>query len=204
MALTRFTLFVALSLNLAFTRSALADPLVLTYHGWNVVLTHVWEQKPKQTMIDAIERQLDIVDHVGLKPDILQCMRAIRIVTSSPGYHSSPAHYKPSSGVDIHAGLLDPHKPIILHELLHALHDRCLRDGFNNQDIKNFFESGKAEWPAGSYLLTNNREFFAVTASVYLSGNIPRPPYSRAELHSKQPLYYQWLAKLFDNGHPRS
>jgi hypothetical protein len=33
-----------------------------------------------------------------------------------------------------------------------------------------------------TYLLTNEREFFAVTASLYLWGNVDREPYNRERL----------------------
>jgi len=46
-------------------------------------------------------------------------------------------------------------------------------------------------------VLTNNREFFAVTASLYLWGYVARPPNNRETLRLKQPYYYDWLGKLF-------
>jgi hypothetical protein len=44
--------------------------------------------------------------------------------------------------------LLDPNKPILLHEQLHAFHDQQLPPGFANADIEKFHERGKsAGWP---------------------------------------------------------
>ena len=71
-------------------------------------------------------------------------------------------------------------------------------------DIEKFYERAKgAGWPEESYMMSNHREFFATTASVYLFGDIPRPPESRKELRTRQPQYYQWLADLSDDGRPR-
>jgi hypothetical protein len=184
--------------------TAAADPLVFSYHGWQVDLTNARGAARDQEMVAAVQRQLDIVEHVGLKPEVLQFMRTIRIWADPSGASSGPGHYGRATGVDLRVKRLDPGKPIILHELLHAYHDHLVPEGFSNPDIRKFFQAGKAYWPSDSYVLSNNREFFAVTASIYLFGEIDRPPYSRAELRSKQPHYYQWLATLFDDGQPRS
>jgi hypothetical protein len=46
-------------------------------------------------------------------------------------------------------------------------------------------------------MLKNVQEFFAVTASLYLWGNVDRPPHDRKTLRDKQPIYYQWLGDQF-------
>src|SRR6202012_5444139 len=82
--------------------------------------------------------------------------------------------------------LLDRNKtrPILLHELLHAYHDRILPGGFSNPAAQSWFTQASGLYPADQYLMTNNREFFAVTASVFLSGK--DGPLSRADLKDKQ------------------
>jgi hypothetical protein len=196
---------VALAASVLAAQVARADdPLIFEYHGWHVDLTGAKGAKPAPKMIGAVKRQLDIVEHVGLKPQVLQFMRTIRIWANPNAARTGPGHYGHATGVDLRVRELDPRKPIILHELLHAYHDRQLPSGFKNPDVESFFERGKTTgWPADSYMMSNNREFFAVTASVYLFGDIPRPPESRSQLRAKQPRYYQWLAALFDDGHPR-
>jgi hypothetical protein len=52
-------------------------------------------------------------------------------------------------------------------------------------------------YPAGSYMLSNVKEYFAMTSSVFLYGLAAGEPYSRATLKSKQPLYFAWLEKQF-------
>jgi hypothetical protein len=197
-------LCIVIAINAVTVAGAAADPLVFSYHGWQVDLTNARGAAPDQEMVAAVERQLDIVEHVGLKPDVLQFMRTIRVWADPSGASFGPGHYGRATGVDLRVKRLEPNKPIILHEFLHAYHDRMVPEGFNNPDIRKFFQAGKTYWPSDSYMLSNNREFFAVTASVYLFGDIDRPPFSRAELRSKQPHFYQWLAALFDDGRPRS
>jgi hypothetical protein len=204
---TSFSKILALSLiiaiNTVLAHTAAAYPLVFGYHGWQVDLTKAKGAEADQKMVAAVKRQLDIVEQAGLKPQVLEFMRTVKIWANPAGAKSGPGHYGSSTGVDLRVKLLETDKPIILHELLHAYHDRLVPEGFKNADIKKFFELGKKFWPADSYMLSNHREFFAMTASVYLFGDIDRPPFSRAELRSKQPQYYQWLATLFDDGRPR-
>jgi hypothetical protein len=197
-------LCVALVVNALFIGIASAGPLIFEYHGWHVDLTKAKGRESDQKMIDAVKRQLEIVEHVSLKPQVLEFTRTIKIWADPAAKNQSPGHYAHAAGVDLRVRKLDPNKPIILHELLHAYHDQVLPSGFGNPEIRTFYERGKKLWPEKSYMLKNAREYFAVTASVYLFGDIKRPPYSRAQIREKQPLYYKWLADLFDDGKPRS
>jgi hypothetical protein len=76
-----------------------------------------------------------------------------------------------------------------LRELLHAYHDHVLPDGFTNDAAESWFKraSEQALYPADQYLMTNEREFFAVTASVFLSGK--DGSLIRADIKKKQPDY---------------
>ncbi|MBX5135772.1 hypothetical protein HJB79_23305 [Rhizobium lentis] len=197
-------LCAAIAISVATAGVAAADPLVFSYHGWRVDLTNARGAEPDKEMVAAVKRQLDIVEHVNLKPDVLALMRTIPIWANPAAAGFGPGHYSSKTGIDLRVRSLDPDKPIILHELLHAYNDRMLPGGFGNGDVGQFFNNGRGLWPGDSYMMSNDREFFAVTASVYLFGDIERPPYSRSQLRQKQPRYYQWLATLFDDGRPRS
>jgi hypothetical protein len=197
-------LIVGIVVGVATTDAASADPLVFEYHGWQVDLTGARGAESPAKMVAAVKRQLDIVEHVDLKPEVVQFMRTVKIWANPGNKKFGPGHYARATGVDLRVKELDAKKPIILHEFLHAYHDQKLPDGFANPDIARFFERGHGLWRDKAYMMTNRREFFAVTASVYLFGDIKRPPYSRARLRAKQPQYYQWLANLFDDGRPRT
>jgi len=96
--------------------------------------------------------------------------------------------------------LVDQNKtrPILLHELLHSYHDRILPGGFANQAVQSWFKQASEQglYPSDQYLMTNEREFFAVTASVFLSGN--DRSLVRADIKKKQPDYYTYLKWLFE------
>lgn len=184
--------------------SSRADPLIFDYRGFHVDLSSARGTMADAKMIAAVKRQIDIVEQVKLKPDVMVFMRTVKVWANPKRTGLGPGHYSRVTGVDLQMDQLDAKRPILLHELLHAYHDKQLPDGFANKDIQMFHERGMAAgWPADSYLMSNHREFFAVSASVYLFGDIPRPPESRKQLRAKQPQYYQWLADLFDSGKPR-
>jgi hypothetical protein len=88
-------------------------------------------------------------------------------------------------------------RPVLLHEMLHAYHDHILPGGFGNPAIMSWFKqaSEKKAYPADAYLMTNEKEFFAVTASVFLFGRDGSR--DRAQVKEAQPDYYRYLAWLF-------
>ena len=123
----------------------------------------------------------------------------IRVTASFVGRGS---HY--SGGSEVYLGSLAPNddRPVLLHEYMHVLHFRRMPGGVRNPDIRHFYEEALARnlYPAGSYMLSNPAEFFAMTASCYLHGTVARPPYDRATIQAQQPDYYNYLAHLFGRG----
>jgi hypothetical protein len=90
--------------------------------------------------------------------------------------------------------------PVMLHELLHAYHAQLLPNGYRNEGILVHYNFAKTKqlYPADSYVLKNEREFFAVTASVFLSGkDSAHEPFTRENLKEKQPEYFKYLVGLF-------
>jgi len=90
--------------------------------------------------------------------------------------------------------------PVVLHELLHAYHARWMPNGFENKGIKQFYNQAQSKqvYDKEAYALKNHREFFAVTASIFLAGNdAVHEPYTRAKLKEKQPDYFKYLVGLF-------
>jgi hypothetical protein len=91
----------------------------------------------------------------------------------------------------------EKNRPVMLHELLHAYHNLVMPQGYRNAGILMHYNAAKAGklYPAGAYLLTNVREFFAVTASVFLHGD--DGAITRVMIKEKQPDYYHYLVWLF-------
>jgi hypothetical protein len=93
--------------------------------------------------------------------------------------------------------VLDPRRPVLLHELLHAFHAHMMPQGVQNPAILLYYKVAKNQhlYPDDTYLLTNEKEFFAVTASVFLYGN--DGPITRQGVKEKQPDYFKYLVWLF-------
>jgi hypothetical protein len=90
--------------------------------------------------------------------------------------------------------------PVMLHELLHAYHAKLMPLGFDNPGIRAYFAEATSKQIFGKniYTMKNHKEFFAVTASVFLSGNNTlHEPHTRAQLKEKMPDYYKYLVALF-------
>ncbi|HEY2137923.1 MAG TPA: hypothetical protein VGH49_18705 [Xanthobacteraceae bacterium] len=170
---------------------------VLTYRGFTVDMTVV-ETAPNRAAIEAsLKKQIDIVADCAARPEIMTFFRSQKMKLKLGGGDGG-GHFG-SAGVEIDATPQPPEKPIVLHELLHAMHARYMPNGANNPDIDKFYRnavSGQV-YPAGEYVLTNHGEFFAVTASLYLWGYVARAPNNRETLRAKQPHYYAWLGELF-------
>lgn len=70
---------------------------------------------------------------------------------------------------------------IIIHELAHAWHDGWIEDGFENQEIKDAFESAKLYYPTEDeqgntyYWATHHNEFFAEFTVMYFASHWAEP-----------------------------
>ena len=164
---------------------------VLLYRGFTVDAAAIERDADARS---AVEHQLDIVADSGVRPEILAFFRAQHMLVR-PGARD---HFSRDGGIEIDTRL-PPQQPIVLHELLHAYHAFVLPQGARNPDVLEFYTQARngGLYPAGSYVLRNPMEFFAVTASLYLSGHVDRPPGNRETLRAAQPRYYAWLAQLF-------
>ena len=90
--------------------------------------------------------------------------------------------------------------PILLHEFLHAYHKRLMPNGYDNLGIKGYFALAKSKdvFDKKSYTLANDKEFFAVTASIFLHGKESiHEPKTREALKEKLPDYYKYLVGVF-------
>lgn len=90
--------------------------------------------------------------------------------------------------------------PVILHELLHAYHAKLMPNGYENAGLNNFYSDAKRKNLFGKddYVIKNNREFFAVTASIFLAGkDSVHEPQTRAKLREMMPGYYKYLVGVF-------
>jgi hypothetical protein len=171
----------------------------LSYRGFTVDATEIRDAPQYKAIMTSFVHQIDIVADCGAKPEQLQFFRSQTVLVK----HAPPGGFghfdSRSPGVTLADAVEEPQKPILLHELLHAYHFRVMPGGFRNAEIMTFFNRAQSSgaYPKDAYVLKNVQEFFAVTASLYLWGNVDRPPHTRDKLKAAQPVYTTWLGQLF-------
>jgi len=169
------------------------------YRGFTVDISAVRDIPDLAEIQASLKHQVDIVADCGASPAIAAFFKSQEIMVKS-GQSDGGGHFAANSkGVTVDAAVDAPEKPVLLHELLHAYHFRVLPGALQNPDLQHFYDIAKQGglYPPDSYVLKNVQEFFAVTASLYLWGNVDRPPHNRETLRDKQPVYYKWLGQLF-------
>ena len=211
-----------------------------SYRGYIYDLSENVDRKDKAAIVDLLQKQLDVVESVGLSPKVLQFFHTVPIVASEMActdlgppiacYTSVPPEtstartrsftvwdsktmsWSNPNFVDLAADAgtgvikLRPNMlkytedPVILHELLHAYHNKLMGSGFENLGIRAMYAQAVSKNAFGKeeYVMTNPHEFFAVTASVFLAGKgTLSEPHTRAQLKEKMPKYYKFLVELF-------
>jgi hypothetical protein len=173
-----------------------------TYRGYRIEMAQDVPNAEIGQLRKAAEHQVDIVEATSLDGGTKAFLRRFPVVVHSGAGERS--HYSGGDHVDIAVEDPKDDRPILLHEYMHVFHFRKLPGGRNNPDILTFYGRAKEGgfYPPGAYLLKNQGEFFAMTASVFLHGTLAREPFTRDELRRKQPVYYGYLNRLF--GTPRA
>ncbi len=169
----------------------------VSYHGFRIDLSNAASGPNVANELASIEHQIDIVDSVGLSTSYLQVMRRVPIRISNR--LTGAGSYNGGSYVIMKDLQAADTRPVLLHEYMHVLHHNRLPGGFNNPTIRHFYQEAVASgrYQQGSYTLSNEREFFAMTASCFLYGTLARPPYNRDAIRTAQPDYYRYLEQLF-------
>lgn len=176
-----------------------SDGNVLRHQGFAINMQAIANLPNHAAIVTAMQRQIEITAGCGAKADIMAMFRKQPIaVVRSTG--KGGGLYSPDRGIEVDVvPLPPPNNPVLLHELIHAMHHVYLPRGNANPDVERFYQIARKNrlYPNADYMMSNNREFFAVTASLYLWGAVARPPYTREPLRTRQPLYYSWLGELF-------
>jgi hypothetical protein len=195
-------LLTALVLML-FASTAWAQKSSLQYRGFNVNFAQINNLPRKNAILNSVKEQIDIVERVGLSRENLDFFRSVPIVMLADSSGTPGKYKRETKTIHLKARDLAANKPILLHEFLHAYHNQRLPEGMKNKEVLGFYEKAEKAFPefkGNQYFLQNQGEFFAVTGSIYLFGNISRPPYNRRNIKEKMPLYYKYLASLFGEG----
>jgi hypothetical protein len=91
------------------------------------------------------------------------------------------------------------HKPVLLHELLHALHDQRLDGSYNNRPIASLYQKAKTAgvFAAKSHMMANDKEYFACAGTTYLFGVTAQEPFQRDRVRQLQPELFAFVSDVF-------
>jgi hypothetical protein len=173
------------------------------YRGFMIDGSRVRRLQNLDAVIAATKEQIDIVCAVGVPDEIMAFFRSVpfevvppgTIAPGNPGLYSSKTKTVRVTSIVVTAG----HKPILLHELLHAFHDQRVRDGFRNAEIARFYAQAQMAqaYPAKSHMMLNDREFFACAGTTYLFGVTAQEPFRRDKVKDRQPMFFNFLQAIF-------
>lgn len=199
----RLLLLITPGLLMAFPSHLDAE---MAYNGFTVHEEECSGLPQLDAMVAQSQQQIDIAASVGESPELLRFFQGLRISlkpTQVPG--GTPGLYlgAPTREVDIYPRILvTGHKPVLLHEMLHAYHDQKLPDGFRNAEILKYYLTAKSRhlFDGQSHMMSNEREFFACAATTYLFGITAQEPFTRERLKECDPEFYSYLQSLFGPG----
>jgi hypothetical protein len=174
------------------------------YRGFTIEVSAVEKQANLAAILAATQEQIDIVEAVGLPPDVLQFVQGVKFELVPAGTFKSPTPglYKgrQDRSVQVSAAIVNVgHKPVLLHELMHAYHDQHVERGFKNPEILELYKQAQAipAYTARSHMMSNEKEYFACTATTYLFGVTAQEPFNREKIRQNQPACFDYLKELF-------
>jgi len=177
-----------------------ANTTRLNFRGMTLETATIQSLLNRQAIIDSVQKQIDNIDAAITNPALKTFVQSVPLVMAANPAGTDNANYSAATkSVMLTTSSYSPEKPVILHELMHAYHDQKLPDGFRNAEIQRLYEQARnsGNFPAGSYMLSNVGEYFAMMASVYLHGSAARDPFTREAIKEKQPDCYDWMVKEF-------
>jgi hypothetical protein len=184
--------------SLFLLRPASADS---KYRGFTIIDSQVHNIEKHNELLAATKEQIDIVYEVGLSAEVLTFFQSVPFELVPAGTIRSPGHYAGKlRGVQVASSLTaEGHKPILLHELLHAYHDQRIEEGFRNPDIIKYFDRARrmTAYAPRSHMMENAGEFFACAATTYLFGVTAQEPFQRGKVKNSQPEFFAYIKALF-------
>jgi hypothetical protein len=191
-----------LSLLFLLMPPAMAD---IQYHGFTIddqLLGDDDKARFASQSAPSVIAQLGMVEAAGLPPEILAFFKRTPILVD-PNLRGNPGFFTVRGGagaVQIQPIVFPANKPILLHELLHAYHFHVL--SLQNKPIIDAYDLALRNdaYPAQfrkAHFLENAKEYFAVTATIFLFGPVQQPPFNCAVLSHSDPAYLAFLATTF-------
>lgn len=197
-----FAALLLFSLSLPFLSAAAASaPTQSTYRGFTFDESQVQNLPDLAAIRAASQVQIDMICAVGLPPDVVKFFQGVPFQLVPAGTFRTPTPGVYGNGVvKVSARIATfGHKPVLLHEYLHAYHDQRMPQRTKNPEVLAFYEKAKTlkAYAAQSHMMANQNEFFACSATTFLFGVTAQEPFKREKIKEHQPDLVAFLQKLF-------
>lgn len=178
-----------------------ATPVTTEYKGFTIDETQLQSSPDLAALRAATHDQIDIVCAVGLPPEMLKFFQTVpfELVPATSIRTPTPAVYE-KRRVRLSPNIVAvSHRPLLLHEFMHAYHQQKLPQSNRNPDILGFYEKAKSlnTYSPKSHMMENQNEFFACSATTYLFSVTAQEPFKREKVKTAQPGLHAFLEKLF-------
>jgi len=167
------------------------------YRGLTIDVGALADSPDRDSSIAALRNQIDMVVDAKVKPEVANFFLTVPVELGfvpdgQLGVCRDHSVFLTSEPIPVDRGVL-------IHELTHAYHQMKLTDDHKRQ-VTRFHKEATRSYGLSSneYFLSNESEFFAVTASISLRGRSSRLPHTRQILKAVQPDYYKLLGAMFD------
>jgi hypothetical protein len=199
---TPFLLALTLGLTLILSAPAslfAADTAAISslkHRGFTVDYTSLQHRELTDEFEAAMRSQFDMVRSVGVPPATLDFFRQIPIKFVEH-FNGTPASYDDGK-VEVSIAIIAcSERPVLLHEYLHAFHHQRMKGGFQNQDVRMYYEQAKQKnlFRPDSHMMDNPTEYWACSATVYLNGSGQEP--SNRKRLERQPDFVEFIRAQF-------
>lgn len=178
-------------------------PGVEHYRGFTIDASRDPDAADAAAIEAALKTQVDMVYSVGLPKPILDFFQTvpIEIVPPSGVFTFEPGFYSGlEKNVQVSIDLVKiGHKPVLIHEMLHAFHDQAIDGGVRNPAIIALYNQAREKnaFALQSHMMSNNREFFACAGTTCLFGVTAQEPFHREKIEANQPDLIVFFKSLF-------
>ena len=180
---------------------------LVTIDGFRIDFSKIDDEK-RAELLPGYVAQIETIKSANLPPEMLDLMREIPIIVDpkkpQEGSHALFTTNKNQRMGAVIADLRDlpSNRPILLHEMIHAWDwnkysssNPFILKSFNTAKSSDFFPNKT------SHFMENNKEYFAISSTIYLTGSSEQPPFNCDILSKRQPEYVAFLEKLYgDHG----
>ncbi len=191
-----------------------------SYHGFNFNWSQMDDFSHYTETCNECIRQVNYIEATGVSPTIMDFFKSVPlklIATYEMPNNDLGVYFYDTQSISLNANDAATGFPYagksdvpVLHELLHAFHYQVLIDGPSNPYISQFFKQAQQMHCYDNtndislhlnYLMSNECEFFACTATAFLGNYTPDEPFNRRRICQYQPDYYLYLQGIFGTNH---